>query len=214
MRFLFLLLSLSLGAALAYGWMIRRPGQGVLRSLAKTAAVGALALFVLLVGGPVLLVLALALSALGDLLLSREGDAAFLGGMVAFLAAHLAYVPFFLGLGDPSLVAARWPAMAALVLFGAGILRLLWPRLGAFRAPVVLYVLALLAMGVAALALPFSGGRALIPVGAGLFILSDMILAVEKFHLPGGSSWRRITPFAVWGLYWPAQAMITFGALW
>ena len=42
--------------------------------------------------GPLLLFAALALSAVGDAFLSREGDRAFLGGLASFLAAHLAYI--------------------------------------------------------------------------------------------------------------------------
>ena len=214
MRFLFLLLTVSLGAALAYGWMIRRPGTSAMRSVTKTAAVAALALFAYAVNGPPLLVLALALSALGDLLLSRDGDRAFLGGMIAFLAAHLAYVPLFLNLGDSALIALRWPVLAVLALFGLAMMRVLWTGLGDFRLPVMVYMLALLAMGAAALALPLDGVNALIPLGAALFILSDSILALEKFHLAPDAPLRRVTPFAVWGLYWLAQALITYGVLW
>jgi len=214
MRFLFLLLTLSVGAALAYGWMIRHPGTSAMRSATKTLAVGALALFAYGVNSPPLLVLALALSALGDLLLSRDGDRAFLGGMIAFLAAHLAYIPLFVNLGGSSLIGARWPVLAVLVLFGLAMMRVLWSGLGSFRLPVAAYMLALLAMGAAALALPLDGVNAVIPLGAALFILSDSILALEKFRLAPDAPLRRGTPFAVWALYWLAQALITFGVLW
>jgi uncharacterized membrane protein YhhN len=43
----------------------------------------------------------LALSALGDAFLAHEGDAAFLGGLGSFLAAHILYaVLFIVSVGD------------------------------------------------------------------------------------------------------------------
>jgi len=53
------------------------------RSAAKTLAVAMLAVLAAMQGGPLLLVVALALSAVGDAFLSRDGDKAFLGGLAS-----------------------------------------------------------------------------------------------------------------------------------
>ena len=55
--------------------------------------------------------LGLALGALGDLLLSRPSDRAFLAGMAAFAAGHLAYVAGFWGRGG-TLTGWEWAALA------------------------------------------------------------------------------------------------------
>ena len=47
-------------------------------------------------------------------------------------------------------------------------------------------------------------GTALIPALA--FILSDIVLATESFVLRDDHPARRWTPYAVWPLYWGAQA--------
>ena len=170
------------------------------RSASKTAAIGALA--AIAAGtGPLWLTLALALSAVGDLLLSRPGDRAFLLGMAAFLAAHLAYLALFL-----DRPATGWPpGPVALVLgpLAAGLLVWLWPGLGAFRLPVLVYAAAILAMGLAAL----SRGAPPVRLAAVLFILSDAVLAAERFRLPARSPLRRITAPLIWTTYYAAQAL-------
>ncbi len=82
--------------AAGYLFLTAQP-PGILRSLAKTAAVALLALGGGLAGAPLLLVLALGLCALGDLFLSRDGESAFMAGVGAFAAGHLAYAALFLG---------------------------------------------------------------------------------------------------------------------
>ena len=99
----------------------------------KTLAVGLLAVLVVVEDGPLLLVAALALSAVGDAFLSRDGDKAFLGGLASFLAAHLVYIALFLTRAAapdlrclPNLARRRSPSpwrLVALVMLG-----LLWRR--------------------------------------------------------------------------------------
>lgn len=119
-----------------------------------------------------LVVAGLALSALGDLALLSERRRAFLAGLVAFLAAHVAYCAAFAPVSDPS----PWAA-AALVAAAAGVVRWLWPRLGGMRGPVLAYcavisVMLWLALGV---------DRGEVRLGALLFYLSDLAVAREKF---------------------------------
>lgn len=66
--------------ALWYLLLAARP-PGLWRSVAKTGAVLLLALGGWTSGAPILLIAALGLCALGDLLLSRDGEGAFLAGV-------------------------------------------------------------------------------------------------------------------------------------
>lgn len=178
------------------------------RSLAKTASVALLALVAALAGGPVLLILALALCALGDALLARETDAGFQAGIGAFALGHMAYAALFLTHpgADTARIAAAWPTVAGLAALGLGMTALLAPRAGDLKAPVLAYIPIILGMGVAVLALPQAGAMIWAWPAALAFICSDLILATETFLLSAGHPARRVTPYLVWPLYWGAQA--------
>lgn len=202
-------LALRAGAAacaLIYLFMAAQP-PGLLRSLVKTASVALLAVAALLAGAPWLLAVALGLCALGDLFLSRDGEAAFMAGVGAFAAGHLAYAVLFLtrdASGPARLLEMPGFAIAVLLLvLGLVMARILAPRAGALKGPVLGYIPIILGMGAAALTLPL-GTWAF--AAAAAFMLSDMVLAAETFVLPEDHVLRRITPFAVWPLYWGAQA--------
>ncbi|AAV94628.1 membrane protein, putative [Ruegeria pomeroyi DSS-3] len=197
---------IAAACALAYLAMTARPAS-LMRSAVKTASVALLALMVLVSGGPVLLVLALALCALGDWLLSRETEATFMAGVGAFAAGHLAYVALFLThpASDTGQLAAQWPLVAGLAALGLVMASLLAPRAGDLKGPVLAYVPIILGMGLAALTLPQAGVLAWVLPAAAAFIASDMILATEKFLLPPGHPALRLTPYLVWPLYWGAQ---------
>ncbi|QAX31683.1 lysoplasmalogenase [Leisingera sp. NJS204] len=197
------------GAALCAAGYLGLTAQppGILRSLAKTAAVALLALGAGLAGAPLLLVLALGLCALGDLFLSRDGESAFMAGVGAFAAGHLAYAALFLTRpdSDPSGLLHMPAALiaAGLLVLGLIMTQVLAPRAGALKGPVLAYIPIILGMGAAALTLPFGTW---VFAAACAFMLSDMILAAETFVLSAEHPLRRITPYAVWVLYWGAQA--------
>ncbi len=200
------LLGLSLAGAAGYGALLRYP-PSALRSLAKTAAIGALAALSAVEGGPWLLTLGLVLSALGDLALSRDGDRAFMAGLVAFLLAHLAFIPLLLGVAEAP--GARWALLSLVALAaGAAALRALWPALGEMRGPVLVYGAALLAMALSGFAAPDRLWP--LPLGAALFLASDAVLALDRFLWRGG---RRFAADFVWGSYYAAMAMIAGGFL-
>ncbi|MBQ4824119.1 lysoplasmalogenase [Leisingera sp. HS039] len=197
------------GAALCAAGYLGLTAQplGILRSLAKTAAVALLALGAGLAGAPLLLVLALGLCALGDLFLSRDGESAFMAGVGAFAAGHLAYAALFLTRpdSDPGRLMHMPAALiaAGLLVLGLIMTQVLAPRAGALKGPVLAYIPIILGMGAAALTLPFGTW---VLAAACAFMLSDMILAAETFVLSAEHPLRRITPYAVWVLYWGAQA--------
>ncbi|MDF1598184.1 lysoplasmalogenase [Mesorhizobium sp. YIM 152430] len=185
------------------------------RSAVKTIPLAALAWLSFGEGGPWLLTAALALSALGDLALAQEDDDRFfLAGLGAFLAAHVAYVALFAtgSAGFAIFVVEPWRLAAALAICAFGIVMLLrlWPALVAAMRPAVLaYMLAIVAMGVAA----FTTQSSAVMVGAVLFIASDAILATERFLLRPNALLRTVTGPAIWVTYIAAQIAITLGVL-
>ncbi|MFT7593554.1 MAG: putative membrane protein YhhN [Paracoccaceae bacterium] len=203
------LLPLATACALAYLPLTARRVSRM-RSIIKTLSVALLALAAASGQGPMLLVTALALCALGDWLLSRDGDTAFMAGIAAFAAGHLAYIALFLT--HPLTDTARlgqsphiW-AVAGFVLLGGGMAMVLAPRAGVLRLPVLGYIPIILGMGVASLALPVQGALIWALPAAVAFVTSDLVLAAEKFLLPDGHVARRVTPHVIWPLYWGAQA--------
>ena len=119
---------------------------------------------------------ALALGGLGDVALLGKGDAAFTLGLVSFLAGHVAWVT---ALRPKSAgVLAKNPAAALPYLSAwAGLNAFLWPKTGKDRFPVLVYSTALLATALAAL----DTGDKAVATGGALFLLSDALLALEKF---------------------------------
>jgi len=195
---------LSIAAGVAYGAFINR-SQDAVRTLFKTLPVALMALAAWLLGGPPLLVLALALSAAGDFFLAHRGEGWFLAGLVAFLAAHLTYCVLFFGGQDIAFVETV-PFYAGIVLvFGiaGGVYNRLRPRLGTMRYPVAIYSGVIAAMAAAALS---RGPDFLLLPGAALFMASDIALAFETFREQGPSpKWR--PPF-IWYAYFAGQALI------
>lgn len=121
------------------------------------------------------------LSAGGDISLSFKSEKAFLIGLGLFLLAHVAYLITF-SLDQPY-TWERWPMMLALAVFAIGMAALLFPKLGEMRIPVLVYVSVILAMGV--FACLRTGERPwLLISGATLFMLSDSVIALDKFLKP------------------------------
>jgi uncharacterized membrane protein YhhN len=207
------ILPLAAACALAYLPLAPRP-SGKMRSITKTLAVALLALVAAMDQGPTLLVGALALCALGDWLLSRDGETAFMAGIGAFAAGHLAYIALFVShsmadLGRLTQAPQLWIA-GAFVLLGLAMAALLVPRAGALKGPVLGYIPIILGMGIAALVLPGQGALIWVLPAALAFVASDLVLAFETFVLPKDHPMLRATPFVVWPLYWGAQAGFLF----
>jgi uncharacterized membrane protein YhhN len=138
----------------------------------------------------------------GDVFLMLPRDR-FVAGLASFLVAHLFYVAAFAP-RPPGLAAPL--GLAAVLAYGAVLLRALWPHLGTLRAPVALYAAALMAMAWQAMERwAMDGTRAALfaAVGAVLFVASDSVLAWERFvrRHPRGQA-------VVLGTYFAAQWLI------
>ena len=154
--------------------------------------------------GRVLLV-ALAFSWLGDLLLLSSADRTFLAGLAAFLAAHVAFGIAFLVWG----VEARALAVAAVVLAAvAAVLgRWLLPHVSSgMKLPVIAYMAALCTMVALAAGAAWSrpDARFLLPAAVA-FLISDVSVARDKFVSPGIAN-------QVWGLPLYYAAQLAFAA--
>lgn len=207
------LLLLSAVAAILFGFMVHRPASWR-RTIAKTAGVFLLGLLAYSAGGPLLLALALMASAAGDAALAAEEERRFLPGLIAFLIAHLLYVVLFVtgSAGAGILIAEplRCVWAGAIVVAAALLLMRLLPALpDAMRIPVIVYTLAIVAMGVVSVTVP---GYA-IAIGATLFIVSDAILAIRKYLMAETSPHEIWAGYAVWAFYYTAQLVITLGVL-
>lgn len=203
----------SIGAAVFYLAALGHE-PNLRRSVVKTLAVAFLALLSVLEDGPLLLVAALAASALGDAFLSRDGDTAFLGGLASFLVAHLLFAALFLTVSPG--IAATILAGPRVVILAVMVAATVWLALKLraaaphdLRLPVTIYAAAILGMGITALAVPGPW----VVLGAVSFMVSDTLLGTEKFLGVGEGPLRTATRSAVWVLYYVAQVLITLGVL-
>jgi uncharacterized membrane protein YhhN len=197
--------------AALYGLVLVHRPPSFLRTLVKTAAVGALALLAYLEGGGPWLAVALALCAAGDAFLAGDPKRWLPFGLAAFLAGHVVYVLLFWRERGPAAGPAFWAVAPLVVLAAAAMLAQLWRSLGALKPAVVLYVLAIVAMVATSLLLPRLRWPA--TIGALAFMASDAILSFDLFKGAKLFGSPRLTAWAVWFLYFGGQAMIAWGML-
>lgn len=145
----------------------------------------------------------LCLSWWGDVLLIPKGrPAVFRAGVIAFLLGHLAYAAAFASRGLAPVAALS----AGLVISGVGWLVLRWlrPHLPAeMRLAVPAYVVVISGMLVCAVASVAAAGGPAILLGAGMFYVSDLAVARDRFVSPGFAN-------RAWGLplYYGGQLVL------
>lgn len=156
---------------------------------------------------------ALALSLMGDILLLFEenGELFFIGGLGAFLLAHLFYCIVFIHHWNKKTTAVFGFILVGLLAYAVSFFMLLKPNLGELFIPVAVYILVILTMMVTALKRQGKTSRdsfVWVSTGALLFVISDSLLAVNKFltELPAPVLWIMST-------YAFAQLFIAFGLL-
>jgi len=151
---------------------------------------------------------ALAFSWAGDVFLI-SGDW-FVAGLASFLVAHIFYIAAYQKTGASSGSLQPLP-VTVFALFGIGLLWFIYSGLYDLKAPVFVYALVLLGMGV--WAFKRRGGTSgtsfrLVATGAVLFVLSDSLIAVNRFSyaIPA----ERIL---VMSIYLTAQYLIVQGLI-
>ncbi|MCI0389283.1 MAG: lysoplasmalogenase [Acidobacteria bacterium] len=156
----------------------------------------------------VILGMALAFSSLGDALLDLDPERLFIRGLLAFLVAHFIYILLFVRNWVRPLRPKGWQmALQAVVLIYSMLLsHWLAPSLGDVAGPVMLYVCVITVMVVSAILAVFS--KPWVYSGAILFLISDSIIAVNKFKSPVPMS-----GYLVWATYYLAQYGIAIGFL-
>lgn len=180
------------------------------RSLLKTAPMALLIIAGLIGNIPVLIMAGLVACLIGDYFLSKEGEQSFLYGLGAFLLGHLFYIGFFASNFDTSNLTTNIAAQTAIVLIAliAMVLFRLWSYLEEMKIPVIVYAVTIAAMAFfAKLAEP----GLFILSGIALFVISDVILANDKFTPLTNSLARRVMPYAIWILYFLGQSLIVAG---
>ncbi len=159
------------------------------------------------------IILALLFSWAGDLLLMFQVDKAlfFLMGLSSFLLAHVFYILFFHFVRVRENVAARWLLFLIVVVYCVVIIFILSPHLGELAWPVRIYAAVISCMFMLAMHMLFIKNKPAglnMMIGAMLFIISDSLLAINKFYYAFQSA--GIFVMATYGL---AQFFITHGAL-
>ena len=127
----------------------------------------------------------------------------FLEGLACFFTAHLFFIAAFLSHRPGSVNVGLLLPFGTYLGFMTGIL---WTRLGRMKVPVVLYMLVLTAMAVLAAEryhLGLGGGAVYALLGSILFVVSDSLLAANRFI-------REFRPaqILILGSYFAAQWLI------
>ncbi len=154
--------------------------------------------------------LALVFSLVGDILLMfvSVSSSFFICGLVVFLLAHLMYISVFYKSRNKS--ANPFPVIVILLIYASGIFYLLKDGLGDMLIPVLLYLLVILVMATTAFIRKRSNRNSykLIFVGAIFFMISDSLLALNKFYVP-----LPLSSISIILTYALAQYLIVLGIL-
>lgn len=134
----------------------------------------------------VITLLALMFSLIGDVLLMFVNKSAnfFMSGLVAFLIAHIMYISVFYKSRNKT--ANKLPIIVILLIYASGLFYFLIDGLGEMLIPVLLYLLVILTMATTAFIRKRSNKNSykLVFIGAVFFMISDSLLALNKFYEP------------------------------
>jgi uncharacterized membrane protein YhhN len=127
-----------------------------------------------------MIITGLIFSMTGDILLMLPSDR-FVAGLIAFLIAHLFYITAFVS----EIHTLVWWPLIPLLIWAAVMYVILTPSLGKLKLPVLIYMVIILIMAWMAWERWSQIGQIgalLASVGAGLFAISDSILAINRFR--------------------------------
>ena len=143
------------------------------------------------VPGKNLLLTGLFFSWLGDVFLLFENKHAlfFIFGLVSFLTTHIFYIVFFIRIqSEKTSMLKKQPILIALVLaYGITLVWQLYPHLGDLKLPVMVYAAIICSMLLCSLHIFLKVNKkaaAFYLLGAAAFVVSDSLLAINKFYQP------------------------------
>ena len=159
------------------------------------------------------MLLALVFSLIGDLLLMfvDQSPHFFTAGLAAFLLAHISYIVLFFKVKKGTYRNRGIGVFLIIILYFNIILSLIHENLGELHIPVLIYMAAIMSMFIVVASRKGHVPKlsyTLVLVGAILFIISDSILALNKFYRP--ILFPQVSIMLSYGL---AQFLITLGVL-
>ena len=183
-----LALSLFFIAAIADVWGIITVNE-TLKTIAKPMLLTLLAIVYLAsVKKPIFwFVLGMFFSFLGDVLLMFNGANFFMFGLSAFLIAHVLYIKVTSSFLPSHLTVKMISSSFPFVIFFIVLMYLIYPNLNEMLVPVVVYGVTISTFGSVALLnyrCEKSTENLWLFIGAVLFILSDSLIALNKFYEP------------------------------
>lgn len=126
-------------------------------------------------------------SFLGDILLLYDTELFFMLGLVSFLLAHILFISMVIGMLKRSTIKQKIIAVIPFLGTYVGLLFLLTDSLGEMLIPVVIYGLVISVFGVVSLLnhlISKSNASRYLLFGAVFFVVSDSLLAINKFYEP------------------------------
>lgn len=181
--------------AIAFWVLALLANQQTLHFIAKPLLIPVLLLLLFFtksaVPGKNLLLAGLLFSWMGDLFLLFEykNKLFFIFGLASFLTTHIFYIINFLRIrsANTSLL-KKQPFLIALVLgYGIALVWLLYPHLGDLRLPVIVYATIICSMLLCSLHIFLKVNQKAARyflTGAAAFVISDSLLAIDKFYQP------------------------------
>ena len=192
------LVAISVVAASAYFVWFRLRAPSRRRTLVKSSAAVALGLASALSTAPLTLTLFYATAALGDAFLSREDDEGFHSALATALLSQiflsLALTTVWIGIDAPV------AAMLGLVGIWVGYFMLIWGGLRRRRLTIMAYSLGSLVVMYLALGTSTNGQLAVFATL--LYVMGQVLLALEYFLLDKGSLEARLAGHAIWICYY------------
>jgi uncharacterized membrane protein YhhN len=152
----------------------------------------------------------------GDVLLLFPSELFFMAGLVAFLTGHVLYIFCYQQMrfneSKNALLGTQKVRFALpIVLAGTGLVVVLYPVLGDLKIPVMIYALVITIMAMQALfRFGYTSNKsfALVFIGAILFMISDSLLAINKFLMP-----IQFASVGIMATYMMAQYLIVEGVM-
>ena len=135
------------------------------------------------------ILIALLFSLAGDVVLmfQEKGSIYFMLGLVAFLFAHIFYIFFFHNIRVIENMKSKAWLLLIVVTYYAGLITFLSPYLGDMKLPVRIYGIVISFMFLLAMHMLFIKNKNAgiwMMIGALLFVVSDSVLAINKFYRP------------------------------